>query len=356
MTSLGHLRITAVGGEFGIEAAGLASELCMVRAALLYADEVAFCSQRPELVAQDRFFEALGDHFDDLDRAPRQLGSWRAGMEELVAVTDGSLAAPEATHLEAMSDVFAIVDPAELLASSRRLTADLADLRALEATGLVSSIEVPGGWPLEEQAIHSLEAIDVVVAEAARGGTAPLLDAAAWEYVAMVDPGSAAGPAIDHASVAGRMVAEVEGYADAPLDVLVDVRADLRPYLAAFRAAVLRLTEELPPSSDPGFEVALRQSYIRDVEPQLVELEAAMRRSGAKAALARVAVGTAAVAPSALSLVAGLADWAAVMVGGLGASIGLEVAQRYAPPAAPAAEDRSMTWLWKAKRALPASS
>lgn len=62
----------------------------------------------PELIAQDEFVGATGEHISELIALPPRIGSWRAAMEELAAVADGSIAATEAPALEAMSDVFSV--------------------------------------------------------------------------------------------------------------------------------------------------------------------------------------------------------------------------------------------------------
>lgn len=345
--------MTAVAGGFDFEVRGLISELRMVRAALLYADEVVFCSQRPELIAQDEFVGAAGEHISELIALPPRIGSWRAAMEELAAVADGSIAATEVPALEAMSDVFAVADPKLLRAAAQRVSETLTDLHELEATGLVRRIEIPAGWPMDEQAIHGLEAIDRVLGDAAAGKTAPLLDADAWDY-AQTSPVEGAQPAIDHASVGGSLVGTIEGYADAPLDVLLDVRDDLQPYLASFRQAVLRFVDQLPSRSEPTFEASLHSLYLREVAPGLEELDAAMRRTGAKAAMRRVTIGTSSTAlPGALAIVAGLPDLFSIAVTALGGALGAEAVRTYAPPTG---ESQTMTWLWKAKGRLNASA
>jgi len=324
----------------------------MVRAALLYADEVVFCSQRPELLAQAEFMDAAGERINELNTLRPQIGSWRAAMEELAAVVDGSIVATEAPALEAMSDVFAVADSKLLRAAARRLSQVLTGLHELEATGLVRRIEIPAGWPMDEQSIHGLAAIDDVLADAAAGKTAPLLDADAWEY-AQISPVEGAQPAIDHATVGGNLVGTIDGYADAPLDVLIDVRDDLQPYLASFRGAVLRFVDQLPPRSDPTFETALQTLYLREVAPELEELDAAMQRSGAKAEMRRVAIETSSAGlPGTLALVAGLPDLSPIAAA-LGGALGAELIRRHAPP--PATGDRAMTWLWQAKGRMPKS-
>lgn len=353
VSSLGSLQVTAVAGGFDFGVQGLTTELRMVRAALLYADEVVFCSQRPELLAQDEFMGAASERIDELAVLRPRIGSWRAAMEELAAVVDGSIAATEAPALEAMSDVFAVADPELLRAAAERVSQTFTDLDELEATGLVRRIEIPAGWPMDEQAIHGLEAIDDVLVDAAAGKTMPLLDAGAWEY-AQTSSVEGAQPAIDHASVGGGLVDTIEGYADAPLDVLLDVRDDLQPYLASFRGAVLRFVDQLPSRSEPTFEASLHALYLREVAPVLEELDAAMRRTGAKTAMRRVAIeaGSAAV-PGTLAIVAGLSDLFSIAATALGGALGAEAVRRHTPPTA---ENRALTWLWKAKGRLSASA
>ena len=75
------------------------------------------------------------------------------------------------------------------------------------------------------------------------------------------------------AALATKLIAHLEAFPTAPMDVIPDVRARLKPQLARFRSVVAELANEMDLDPDGGADESLRRIYRRHVTPALQELD-----------------------------------------------------------------------------------
>jgi len=162
----------------------------------------------------------------------------------------------------------------------------------------------------------------------------PLFDGSASGFLrAMVDEGAvsdvALGPATE-IGLARALIANLEAFPQASMDVVLDVRGRLRDPLVRFRVAVdamSRETRETP--LGPAFESEVRSLYRIKVEPALLEIRELMDEMSVRPTLARAA--STGLPPAMISFLVGAglgaSDW--IKLGSLGGMAVGAVAKEY---------------------------
>jgi hypothetical protein len=149
-----------------------------------------------------------------------------------------------------------------------------ADLASAAAKGLFVGM----GWSGGDEALHQRQA-----ALLQRHDTVPVLPlpesrvqtAQAWE-----------------SALAVNLLGSIEGFPEADMDVVLDVRERITGSRAAFRAAIAQVAKELAETGDeltgPNVDAALRDLRVRVVDPALAELRNELDALGARRWLLRL--------------------------------------------------------------------
>ena len=281
----------------------LKPELRMIKAALLYADTVTLTT--PKIAMRQQF--ALMDRPDDEYRRRVQESGMtrRPGWEQAISMVHGArlherpLTPEEARIVEPFKEDFAMMSRLRTESASRMLdcSEQTEFARAVDAGVLrVNSLDFGMGDPAQH-ADAVADEFEELLADALKGtsGSYPLFDEMAWLTVAPavrragLTPREMA-PANEAALATRFIVDQVEAYADAEIDVLLDVRARLADPLTRFRAAMARASHEIETTGfDASFDVEARAVFHREVEPALLELRESLHELGAGATLRRAA-------------------------------------------------------------------
>ena len=296
--------VTAPAGD-GADGISLASELKLVRAAALYADQIELVSLSTGVLGG---VAALGT-----DRG--------ALLDLLTALDDETIMSMGGTALpEGWRDVL----PAALAAADTPLGALIPELRQLDAeftTGQAGINEVAERLLDSSHGTELIPAIDqglVTLNPAGLDAGADGLDGilARWLEIlidllhdhrrhllfddsvgslvrAMIDEGQAtpSGLTMKHANEAALgsgLIARLPAFPQAPLDEILTLRNDLTAPLSRYRKAIVKLSEKLTMRSvDPESAAEIDDIYRAEVEPALRELDELFAEHGLVREIAR---------------------------------------------------------------------
>jgi hypothetical protein len=91
-----------------------------------------------------------------------------------------------------------------------------------------------------------------------------------------------------HIRLAGELIADLEAFPNADIDVVLDVRDRLERPLASFRSAVSEFSGELKEMpGTPAFAAEVRALFLRRVQPEINALHESIHSMGAREALMR---------------------------------------------------------------------
>lgn len=149
--------------------------------------------------------------------------------------------------------------------------------------------------------------------------TFPLFDDGAGTMLrSMLSSGRVADPETSRAQeagIAGRLIAGVEAFPDADMDVILDVRERLRKPLVRFRSALSRATAEFSSAAwDQTFPREIDDYYRRQVDPALLDVQECLEELGVRQTLLRMTAGKNALA---MAAAAGAATLGLAAFGGI---------------------------------------
>ncbi len=274
---------------------GLSADVRLVKAALLYGDAATLCSPAAALIARllrleaaapdtRRQLDALAAMAGDLDLGdgPRRLADAYTALapqtdESWVATSRRAWierVAEEQWH-EARDMLRTHVDRGghgELVAAVRsgRLSVDGLDLEALDA---------PDDFAPVASDAYAARVLDAIAA----GLSVPMFDDTTADLIRQ-RAGGVAEPRAGWARQGG-LVADwlprLPLFDLATVEETLDVRRDLDPHLARFRAAVTAFAETVGSAMwDPDFPLDAERVYRRDVAPAICDIEDAVASVG----------------------------------------------------------------------------
>ena len=294
-----HMTVAAVTS---IDALDLRHETQLVKAALLYADEVTLASPKALMLASLAAFGAA-DRRARIDGVAELIWQLEQGHEaaELyqrlrkcrrrLSPQERSMLVGLEHHLEASSqELAAQVDDMLEQAGAEELG------RALE-DGVVTIHGLGSEGADEETFLDvAVERMADLLADtvSASARTFPLFDDDAGDLLrAMVAEGRVVGahrPRAAEAGIAGRLIAQLEAFPDAEMDVVLDVRRQLQTPLVRFRAALASAGSQFESAAwDESFAREVDDLYRREVAPALLEVREALDELGARPTLLRAA-------------------------------------------------------------------
>jgi hypothetical protein len=293
----------------------VATEIRLVKAALLYSDRVTLASgvaamidsasrvlEAPKAVRARRLLEVASVLLDPeqqqlaemlLQRRVRRkipgYASLEAGIAPMVAEVEGVIG--KIRDESGMSELQVAVD-AGLLEID---TLGLDPIRLLQ-----NSILAASGQPQPGHTDEVVSALVTAISNAAIEGarTYPLFDEGASSLIStMIREGHLPAPnvrAADQAALAGRFVGYVPAFPEARIDEIIDVRRGLQQPLVGFRAALAAMARTIEDAPwDPGFGQLADDAYRIEVAPAIAELEEAARDMGAVSLLRHAALSRA---------------------------------------------------------------
>lgn len=294
-----HITVVALTGGRKYE---LTDEIALVKAALLYADRVTLASPKVILLASVASYlagspaerrAALMEMGGLLPDAADVVLVWRELLKkkhktarEIIELHRMEKALDE-TSPKMAAKIEAILQQAKADELERALQTGVLDLDPLGADRL-------DDWYGDQGLVHEMaQLIERLLGQSAQ--TYPMFSESTGGLArAMVKEGKIAGAELGpatQAGIAGRFIAAIDAFPDAPMDVVLDARSKLRGPLRRFRAGVTRLSRQLDESGvtalDPGFERASADLYREHVAPALQEIEELSREMGLRNALLR---------------------------------------------------------------------
>jgi hypothetical protein len=293
-----HMTVAAVTS---IDALDLRHETQLVKAALLYADNVTLASPKVLMLASLAAFGAA-------DRRARI-----DGMAELIGLLEQGQEATELyqqlrkrrTRLSPQERRMLVMLERHLEASGEELAAQVDAMleqagadelgRALEE-GLVTIHGLGSDGADEETFLDvAVERMADLLAESVSTSaqTFPLFDDEAGDLLrAMVAEGKVADPhrpRAAEAGIAGRLIGQLEAFPDADMDVVLDVRRRLQTPLIRFRAALAAASSQFATAAwDEAFAREVDDLFRREVAA-LLEVREALDELGARPTLLRAA-------------------------------------------------------------------
>jgi hypothetical protein len=281
----------------------LSHETQLVKAAVLYADHVTLASPKAVLLASVAAF-GRGDRRARIGEMTELLSALEGGKEATELYNQlrrrRNLSPQERFALKAIEgglgagtkEVTAKVD--EILEG-----AGAGELALAISAGLldIHTLGLEGAKP-DSFADTVVQAIAAVLRDSlsASAQTFPMFDDGAGNLLrAIVNEGKLADPHRSRAAeagIAGRLIAGLEAFPNAEMDVILDVRLRLQAPLARFRSALARASAEFDAAAwDEGFAREVDDLYRREVAPALLEVEEALKELGVRPTLLRVAAG-----------------------------------------------------------------
>jgi len=334
-SKLGGLHVTVIA--LGMDGLSLSRETEMAKAALLYADKVTIASPNAALLAAMASL-TVGDKRQRMQTLS-QLASVLPDGEAIPQVVEHLLAQkhPSREELLMLRQLESSVAQLEAVIETQLAEAGAGELSLAIASGLVD-IDLLG---LDE--VREVRDFDVVIERVVSliettvsrsSNSHPLFDGSSGDLLgAMLNEGKIKDAALGSArkiSIASTLIASLEAFPNASMDVILDVRERLGDALIRFRVAVddlSRETREVP--SGPAFEAEVRRLYRVKVEPRMLEIRELLSELRAVPTLARVA--SAGVLPGALAFVVGAglgaADW--VKLASIGGTASAAAAKEY---------------------------
>lgn len=369
------MRVEVITAASGKRFGDLRPEAAMVKGSLLYSDEVRLVTVKlPALHIQTaQQMRGMRPLLDEVRRQAEGGVDLTAGLIDAIRARDDPAAQAAADALDSSDDVLGALEAladlwdAEILkhvqagpveahveqlakflpmtvgAYARRagespelLVPAAEDLRTAWKAGILSidllnaerSFEVEDVDAILKDTLVAL--LDAVVAVAAGGrATYPLFDDRAASVIeAMRRRPVTPGPA----GVSQALIATLDSFPMASMDVVLDVRERLRPAATRFRAAMVKAAGELD-ESHPAEDLAVlvEDLRLREVAPAMAEIEESLHELGARDALLRgwptVAAGTLGVAAAAAMKAPELAQYVPVAAG-LSVAFTGEIAKR----------------------------
>lgn len=312
--------------------AGIAHEVRLLKAALLYADRVTLCSTRSSMYMRglrfrDLTFDEQLHALPDLIKTvatPAEASLMRAAIAEYTRLSSaGRRTRAEAHKCQHFRD--------GLIAQFSKLVARTSELATEDgAAGLLDAL---GSGLVQLHPLNPTAPVDVMVDEfiaamsgAITSGTSyPLLDDATGRLIdamvreGMLDVTEGARLRGKSAHLAAMLFNRLPLFETVPVDELLDVRRALDGPLTRFRGALLKLSDTLQAAPwDAEFPADAELLITRDIAPAVEDINAAVRENRLATALVR----------NAAERPAGVASGTV-----LGASLSLLVSQTTALPA-----------------------
>jgi len=292
---LGHLHVTVI--SLGMDGLDLTREAEMAKAALLYADRVTIASPSASLLTALASL-TIGDERQRM-RTLSQLAGVLPGGEAIPAAVDYLLSRKHYSKQELLM-MGQLRDSARELERVVEAQLDKAGAGefapAIEAgvvdIDLLGVDEMTDDGDFDIVLEHVTRLMERTVSSSSKSH--PLFDGSASDYLkAMINEGVvsdvALGPATE-IGMARALIANLEAFPKAPMDVVLDVRGRLRDSLTRFRVAVDELSREARDTPlGPGFESEVRRLYRVKVEPALLEIREVMDEMRVRPTLERTA-------------------------------------------------------------------
>jgi hypothetical protein len=350
-------------------------EVEMVKAALLYADHVTLASPKALFA-----FSAAGLAYGDREsRVDATLGILQATQDAPFADLYKELKTkPHRTHAELQ--ILARLESAVTRASDgmrEGLDPVLENSRLEELVPAIEAglldVDALGADRIDADADDFLDQVFESLLARLRSSMSssatahPLYDDSAGGLLrAMLQEGAIEDPAVELANemgVARGLIATVEGFPHAPMDVVLDVRDRLQSPLVRFRAAVAAASRELGEGDSvltAGFQARVAEIYRRTVAPELQTIEESLQEMKAlpthrRAAPTIAQSGARAAVSAGLALLTGALDdvdlAALAMFAGAGAKAAADERSHRAQEARARKQNRFF-WLYEADRQL----
>lgn len=359
----------------------------MVKAALLYADDVRLVSARLPLlhVLSAEQMRGFGPLVEELRARPGLPPDWAAGLVATLRARPEPVAQDAADFIAAADDPIDVIEamasvweddllphyresrtethvsqlanflPIAVGAFARRTGTPLQEL-------LPAATDLRTAWKARVLSIELLHAersfetadLDIVLRDVLgelvgavvliameRGPSYPVFDDDAAHLINVLRPAGggdalAATPAsiVGPAGVAHSLIATLESFPMASMDVILDVRERLRPATTRFRAAMIRAATELDSADSRATLAAVAGDIrLREIDPALADITEALEELGVRDTLLRgwpkVAAGTLGLAAAAAMKAPELAQYVPVAAG-LSAAYATEIARRRA--------------------------
>jgi hypothetical protein len=320
----------------------------LVKAAVLYADEVELISFGAAMIGSMASFTASGADgiltlFRSLDeRTLKGLTGGKGFDAQLLDYLPAFMAfaaSPEGRAL-GLGD-----DADEFEAAMSQATAELQGvseqmIRDSGAEELIPCIE-SGVLTLSDAGLGKGWESDQIMTEWTEllrrrlndGSTRLLFDGDAGELVAlMLRDGMIVGSELGfkhagEAATGSGLVARLPAFPQAPMDELLDLRRDLKSPLVRYRAAVMRLSKDLPRLVGPELEAHIDDLWRSDVAPAIQEIEETLADHGLVGEIAKhaqedikVLIAGGAALFMGMSGAAGLENWVSATIAGAAAA------------------------------------
>jgi hypothetical protein len=336
----------------GSDGPSLQRDITLVKAALLYADEVELVSPGAAMLGSMAFVAGRGEAgiLEVLqaidDSALRHLvgrdlpDNWRELMPALELLSDLDpaqlLAVP---GLEELAEQLTALDTG-MRSAAADFSTKAEEVLAEAGTGdLVPAIDAgvltlsPAGLAADMTGAGDMlgNFLDIVKAHLANPRSRLMFDddlaglVRAMIREGIVEPNHLAIAHAGQAAVGSGLVTRLPAFIDPPMAELLDLRRDLQAPLTAYRAAVAKMADRLTTKVyEPESAAELDDLWISDVEPALVRMREELAQHGLVRELAReAAVGPdvlvrAATGPGTyigLDAVSSLSGWAAAAAG-----------------------------------------
>lgn len=348
----------ATGGDLELS---FEPEVAMVKAALLYGDQVSLMS--PTFAEQEGLNQWGPDTADVVEDVRRRLGEkpWREFVllrRKLLLNVDFDEVLSSAYRR--LQDKLAALTPINVAAlGNLGINEQLrSELDRAQQAGLLDLDALEGEAPSMD--------FDRLVVRRLREKLAdarfPLFDWRGWAIATNSNEKATPGERTStktsqglEVALAARLLGRLEAFPFAPMDEILDLRERLTDSRVRFHAAVIKAAEELEHvTSYEDLDNETQQLYRRDIAPAIAELDESVQDVGARAALRRAGV--------ALTASLGVAGVGALttseVVGGAVVPLGMAAAQewKHRTEAEQKCRQNGYFFLWQAHREIEASA
>jgi hypothetical protein len=295
-----NITVAALSGQGALD---LSQETMLVKAALLYADQVTLASPKALLLSNAAAF-GTGSRRERLDATIELLGALPEGERYAQLYIDlrahrHSLSPTQRYELQEFERQIETTAGAVSLEVDDLLTqAGMGELSLAIAAGVVRihPLVADGSSEGEDFADALIARIADLLASmvAPSSNVFPLFDDGAGDLIqSMISEGRLSAPnpsrAVE-AGIASRLVGTLEAFPEAEIDVILDVRRRLAVPLVRFRSAMASASAEFASAAwDETFDDEIDDLYRRLVAPSLLEVDEALEELGVKPTLLRVA-------------------------------------------------------------------
>ena len=279
-------------------------------------------------------------------------GRWHAGSAQQYRQMRSSLASAQEARLFWLIEKHDKLDEAQIVAVAETILreAGAEQLPRAMATGLVDIQPIGTGADLSPAVVGIIldEIAELLKSYvSAEDTTFPLFDDGAGNMLrSMLASGKVVDPKRSHAQeagIAGTVIGGLEAFPNADLDVVLDVREQLREPLMRFRSALSRVAGEFGSAAwEAGFPSEVEDYYRREIEPALLDVRECLDQLRVRPTLLRMTASKNVLATAAATGAAtlGLAAFAgahvelphllygAAGVAGLGSGAASEVRER----------------------------